>query len=397
MPSPVINFQPGVIFQDFLNDWDPGNSTIDNGRERNRFDVTISQTLPFGTLSLSMYDASYWNSEHADSMNLGFSSTLGSVSYSLNYAHSKNVNGGYNNDSDNYDDDNVFSLNLSVPFSAFSHSEAARSVSANYSMNSSKNGDTTHNIGISGTAMQENQLNWQVSEGYNADSEATNGNVTVGYQSTYADMSAGYSYDDYSRRVNYSLRGGMVLHRDGITLARQLNDSVALVETPGVSGMPINGQTNVHTDYFGNAIVPYVRPYHSNSISLNTVDASDTSAAIDNIAKTVVPTKGAVVRVKYNTWIGQKAMMTLTYNGKPVPFGAVVTQTSGESDDTRSSIVGDGGEVYLVGLAGKGRLIVKWGETANKQCAVDYTLAGAKTEADILFINGVCHPVSGAN
>ncbi|MDA4797038.1 fimbria/pilus outer membrane usher protein, partial [Enterobacter hormaechei] len=81
------------------------------------------------------------------------------------YAHSKNVNGGYNNDSDNYDDDNVFSLNLSVPFSAFSHSEAARSVSANYSMNSSKNGDTTHNIGISGTAMQENQLNWQVSEG----------------------------------------------------------------------------------------------------------------------------------------------------------------------------------------------------------------------------------------
>lgn len=386
-----------LSFQDFLNDWDPGNSTIDNGRERNRFDVTISQTLPFGTLSLSMYDASYWNSEHADSMNLGFSSTLGPVSYSLNYAHSKNVNGGYNNDSDNYDDDNVFSLNLSVPFSAFSHSEAARSVSANYSMNSSKNGDTTHNIGISGTAMQENQLNWQVSEGYNADSEATNGNVTVGYQSTYADMSAGYSYDDYSRRLNYSLRGGMVLHRDGITLARQLNDSVALVETPGVSGMPINGQTNVHTDYFGNAIVPYVRPYHSNSISLNTVDASDTSAAIDNIAKTVVPTKGAVVRVKYNTWIGQKAMMTLTYNGKPVPFGAVVTQTSGESDDTRSSIVGDGGEVYLVGLAGKGRLIVKWGETANKQCAVDYTLAGAKTEADILFINGVCHPVSGAN
>lgn len=58
-----------LSFQDFLNDWDPGNSTIDNGRERNRFDVTISQTLPFGTLSLSMYDASYWNSEHADSMN----------------------------------------------------------------------------------------------------------------------------------------------------------------------------------------------------------------------------------------------------------------------------------------------------------------------------------------
>ncbi|PWS15384.1 hypothetical protein DKP79_28230, partial [Klebsiella pneumoniae] len=85
-------------------------------------------------------------------------------------------------------------------------------------------------------------------------------NVTVGYQSSYADVSAGYSYDDDSRRLHYSRRGGMVGHSGGITLARQLNDSVALVETPGVSGVPINGQTNVHTDYFGNAIVPYVRP-----------------------------------------------------------------------------------------------------------------------------------------
>lgn len=386
-----------LSFQDFLNDWDPGNSAIDNGRERNRFDVTISQTLPFGTLSLTMYDASYWNSQHADSLNLGFSSTLGPVSYSLNYAHTKNVDGGYGNDSDEYDDDNVFSLNFSVPFSAFSNSEAAQSISANYSMNSSKHGDTTHNIGISGTAMQQNQLNWQVSEGYNADSEATNGNVTVGYQSSYADVSAGYSYDDYSRRLNYSLRGGMVVHSGGITLARQLNDSVALVETPGVSGVPINGQTNVHTDYFGNAIVPYVRPYHSNQISLNTVEASDATAAIDNVAKTVVPTKGAVVRVKYNTWIGRKAMMTLIFNGKPVPFGAVVTQTSDDSDDTRSSIVGDSGEVYLVGLADKGQLMVKWGDGANKRCAVDYTLAGAKSQADILFINGICHPVQGAH
>ncbi|URO01357.1 fimbrial biogenesis outer membrane usher protein [Leclercia adecarboxylata] len=383
-----------LSFQDFLNDWDPGNSAVDNGRERNRFDVTVSQTLPVGTLSLTMYDASYWNSEHADSVNLGFSSTLGPVSYSFNYAHTKNVNGSYSNDSD-YEDDNVFSLNLSVPFSAFSHSEAARSISANYSMNSSKNGDTTHNVGVSGTALQDNQLNWQVSEGYNADSEATNGNVTVGYQSTYADMSAGYSYDDYSRRLNYSLRGGMVMHSDGITLARQLNDSVALVETPGVSDMPVSGQTNVHTDRFGNAIVPYVRPYHSTLISLNTVDAGETSAAIDNVAKTVVPTKGAVVRVKYNTWIGSKAMMTLIYKDKPVPFGAIVTQTSEDSDDTRSSIVGDGGEAYLVGLAERGRLTVKWGEGRDKHCYVDYSLAGAKTQADIQFINGVCHPETG--
>ncbi|MFG6652989.1 fimbria/pilus outer membrane usher protein [Scandinavium sp. M-37] len=386
-----------LSFQDFLNNWDADNSSINDGRERNRYDVTISQNMSFGTLSLSMFDESYWNSEHANSLNVGFSSAWGPVSYSLNYAHTKNASGYSNETEDDGENDDVFSLNLSVPFSAFSHSDLAQSMSVNYAMNSSKNGDTTHNMGISGSALKDNQLSWQVSEGYNADSQATNGNVSVGYQSNYADVSAGYSYDNYSRRLNYSLRGGMIAHSDGITLGRQLNDSVALVETPGVSGMSVSGQTNVHTDMFGNAVVPFVRPYHTNQISLNTVDNDATNAAIDNVSKTVVPTKGAVVRVKYSTWIGRKAMMTLSFNNKPVPFGAVVTQLNDDTVETRSSIVGEGGEVYLVGLADKGHLQVKWGEDVNRECSVDYSLANATAHADILFINSICTPVAGAN
>ncbi|MCT4706575.1 fimbrial biogenesis outer membrane usher protein [Enterobacteriaceae bacterium H16N7] len=379
-----------LSFQDFMNDWDAGNSSIENGRERNRFDITVSQNVSFGTLSLSMYDQSYWNSEHASSVNVGFSSSWGPVSYSVNYAHSKNAS-GYS-ESDEYDDDRILSVNLSLPFSALSNHEDVQSISANYSLNSSKNGDTTHTVGLSGSALQDHQLNWQVSEGYDADAKATNGNVTVGYQSSYADVSAGYSYDDYSRRLNYSLRGGMVAHSNGVTLTRQLNDSVALVETPGVAGMPVSGQTNVSTDLFGNAVVPYVRPYHANQIALNTIDSKTENAAIDNVNKTVVPTKGAVVRVRYNTWIGRKAMMTIAFNGKPVPFGAVVTQSSDNADVKRNSIVGDAGEVYLVGLADKGQLLVKWGDAKNKRCTVDYALDNTDTRADIVFLNGICKP-----
>ena len=49
-----------------------------------------------------------------------------------------------------------------------------------------------------------------------------------------------------------------VLRSDGITLVR--NDCVALVETPGVSGMPVKSHNNIQFVYFGHAIVPYVWP-----------------------------------------------------------------------------------------------------------------------------------------
>jgi outer membrane usher protein len=54
--------------------------------------------------------------------------------------------------------------------------------------------------------------------------------------------------------------------------------------------------------------VPFVRPYHENNLSLDEQQVS--GAEIDNIAKTVVPTRNAIVKVKYDTWIGYKAMIT---------------------------------------------------------------------------------------
>ena len=110
-------------------------------------------------------------------------------------------------------------------------------------------------------------------------------------------------------------------------------------------------------------------------------------AAIDNIAKTVVPTKGAVVRVKYNTWIGQKAMMTLTYNGKPVPFGAMA---SVEGTDHNSFIVGDSGQVYLTGLDPEVNLTVKWGNQSANTCRVHYSINMTKLNNDVIIDNAVC-------
>lgn len=165
---------------------------------------------------------------------------------------------------------------------------------------------------------------------------------------------------------------------------------MALIEAPGVSDVAVRGQTNVMTDSAGYAVVPFVRPYHENSLSLDEQQVS--GAEIDNIVRTVVPTRNAIVKVKYDTWIGYKAMMTLRFGNKEVPFGAIVSLSDESQDakESRSAIVGDAGQVYLTGLPEKGRMLVKWGDEQNSQCRFNYDFSGNKSTDDIIFYQANC-------
>lgn len=56
---------------------------------------------------------------------------------------------------------------------------------------------------------------------------------------------------------------------------------------------------------------------------------------------------------------------------------ASVLDSEGEQN---SSIVGDGGMVYLSGLPPKGELRVRWGRQADQQCRVSYALDDAPVQ-----------------
>lgn len=353
------------------------------GRTKDRFDASASQTLSgYGSLSFSLVSESYWDNSRMESLGVSYSNTIGRISYFINYSYSRNVQSSGQNSDSSQISDNLISLTVSVPFGA--------DISASYNMNSSRMGDTTHSLGLSGSAFADRSLNWNMQEGYNASAKRTSGNVNLNYQGSKGEVTAGYGYDSYSAHYNYSLRGGMLAHSSGITLSRYLGESVALVEAPGVSNIAVRGQTNVMTDSAGYAVVPFVRPYHENNLSLDEQQVS--GAEIDNIAKTVVPTRNAIVKVKYNTWIGYKAMMTLRFNNKEVPFGAVITldDASQQPQEKRSTIVGDSGQAYLTGLSEKGRLFVTWGDSKNSQCYVNYDLSTNKSVDDIVFYAADC-------
>ncbi|EOD8413721.1 fimbria/pilus outer membrane usher protein [Cronobacter turicensis] len=375
-------------FQDLINARSSYEASEDMEHAEHRFDVTLSQSTRVGAFSLSLMKERYWDRSQMTSMNLGYGNSWGQVSYFISYA--RNLNVARNNDDDTITNDRLLAFTVNVPFSAFDHKGHLASASMNYSMNSSQHGATLHSLGMSGSMLADNSLNWQVQEGYNATNQKTNGNVSVNYQSPRGDMSGGYGYDNFTSRYNYALRGGMVAHADGLTFSRTLNESVALVSAPGAKDIPVNGQNNVHTDAQGNAVVPYVRPYHENAISLDDsglAQVSDTD--IENITKKVVPTRGAVVKAHYQTFSGLKAMLTLTFQGKPVPFGALVT-TDNTEPAAHSDIVGEDGQVYLAGLQPQGQLRVKWGSGSEQQCAVNYSLKPAASDGAIIFQQAAC-------
>lgn len=354
-----------------------------SGRKKGRFDASVSQTLfGYGSLSLSLVNETYWDNSQMASLGVGYSGTIGKASYFINYSYNRNVESTDNNGESKPDSDAILSFTLSLPF--------GDTVSGNYSMSAGRKSDTTHSVGLNGMMLADRSLNWNVQQGYNASDKSTSGNLGVSYQGSKGEITGGYGYDRYSNRYNYTLRGGMVAHSGGVTFSRFLGESSALIETPGVSDVTVRGQTNVSTDAAGYAVVPYIRPYHTNNLSLDEQQVA--GAEIDNVVKSVVPTRNAIVKVQYDTYIGSKAMITLRTPSGIVPFGAMVTldKQSQRPQDMRSNIVGDDGQVYMTGLQQKGTIAAKWGAGSHEQCRAVYDLTGKESKSEIIFYQAVC-------
>ena len=315
-----------------------------------------------------------------------YNNTWNGVSYSLNYSYNENStsssSAGYGRV---YDRDQVFSFNISVPLNLF-----MSNTYASYNLSTSKHGNTTNSVGLNGTALEGNNLSWGIQQGYGSQGAGYTGNLNTDYRGSYGEVTGGYAYDQNSQRLNYGVQGGVIAHQNGVTFGQPMGETVALVSAPGASGVGVDNQPGVKTDWRGYAIVPYTSPYRKNAVQLNTQSLpDDVDLTLNN--QNVVPTRGAVVRANFNASVGQRALMTLIrLGGAPVPFGAIVSDMAHKNDD--GFIVGDAGQVYLTGLADSGHLLVKWGSDKQEQCQVSYQLSRTiVANAGVQTLNGQCH------
>ena len=355
-------------------------------RRRNRAEITLSQTLgpDLGSLTGSAIREDYWNSDNSmNSWSLSYNNAWQGISWGINYTYSKNASADGSGNGKTYDNDQIFAVNMSIPLDRF-----MSNTWVNYSLNTSKKGNTTHSVGLSGMAMQGNALNWSVQQGYSNDGVGNTGNMNADYHGTYGELSGGYSYDKNSQRMNYGLSGGVLVHSDGVTMAQPFGETIALIKAPGAAGVGVTGQNGIKTDYRGYTVVSNISPYRKNSLALDTQTLSD-DVELQLTTQTVIPTRGAVVRAEYIASVGNRVLMTLTrVEGKPVPFGATVTLAIDKNSP--GFIVGDAGQVYLTGLENSGELLARWGNANNEQCRVNYRIDKNETDSGVVLSNEVC-------
>lgn len=351
-------------------------------QRRARTEATIDQTLGegWGSVTLSLVKETYWTqSQDMTSMSVSYNNSWKGITYSLSYSLNKNTNDSDEN-GESVSNDNLFALSVSVPLDRWMHNTWAT-----YNMNNSKDG-TVQNLGVNGTALEENNLNWNVQEGLDSSGNGNSTSMNADYKATYGELSGGLSQDKNQRTANVGLQGGVIAHANGITLSQPLGETIALVKAPGTHGTHIANQTGVETDFRGYTVVPFVTAYRHNTIELDTETLPD-DADVTHAAQIVTPTRGAVVRATFNTRVGNRVLMTLTHGGKPLPFGATVTTEDKDSE----FIVGVDAQTYLSGLPRRGKLDVSWGQDASEHCVANYVLTDEKNKTNIINAAAQCH------
>ncbi len=340
-----------------------------------RNQLQLSQPMDeYGSLSLSWDQQTYWHtSKTTQGIQFAWNTTLRSASLGVSFQRSTSL----------YDDskDNILALSLSIPFGDPKNSTRAR-----FSTTQGKSAGTTYSGGVSGYVPGKDELYYSVNQRYNAQKQY-GGDAALQYKDHRGQYNLGYSYGRDARNLSYGISGGAVLHEDGLTLSQPLGNTNILIKAPGASEVAVLNHRSIKTDSRGYAVIPYATPYRVNRVGLDATTAGS-DVELDNAIITKTPTDGALVRATITTQQGAKAMFVLRQNGKELPFGTVVAL----ADTENSSIVGDGGSIYLSGLPLKGTLNAVWGKDNTARCSVPYQLNKQDFNArtGIYSLEGAC-------
>ena len=333
-------------------DYEQGD-TLWNKRRRSRLEANINQGISgYGSLYLTLsQDRYYGTSRKSTSASAGYGFMVGDASVSLSYTYNKNGS-GY--------DDNMLSLGISMPLGQSERRTSA--AQASYNLMRDKEGRYGQTLGLSGVA-GDSAMNWGMSVQKDSRNRY-NESGSLGYDASVATLSTSVSHSDYADQLSAGLSGGVLLYKGGAILASRIGDTIGIVETPGASGIGVQGGSK--TDWFGRTIINYMSPYRENTVRLDTSNTPEVE--LPEVARKVVPTEGAAVLLRFATRVGRRAMVIIDGPYK-VPVGATV-KIDGQDE---AGIVGNNGLTYLTGLDARRdeTLTVSWGQ--GKQCR--FTLA----------------------
>lgn len=362
---------------DVLDSYRQNSGTLNANKRKSRTTLTLSQSLgDIGSLSLSGYRDCYRSSQQdTTGFSASYSVNIHEVSLSLNWSQSRS--GGRDNQ--------LVSTVVSMPLPRW----LGGNTRVSGQMTSPTSGGSTQQLGLSGDT-NDRQLSWSVMQLHQSGAGDRNSSVLqLGWRGTYGQLDGSYSYSPSYRQAGLDASGGLLITRDGLVAGQILDDTVALAEVPGASGVPVGDMAGVKTDFRGYALLGGLQPYQKSVVNLDPTRLPG-DVEVTQTDVTVVPTEGAVIPVAFATKIGGRALVTLLRpDGRPVPFGTLVTPLT--QSLSNASVAGENGLVYLSGLEATGHLQAKWGVSARQKCRADYRLPNKIGPAGLYTVTVACH------
>nr|WP_282553613.1 fimbria/pilus outer membrane usher protein [Providencia sneebia] len=340
--------------------------------KKSKIKATISQNVgELGSLYISAIRQTYWNtSGMSDSLQVGFNGSVSRANYSLSYRYNKE----HHDVKQNRESEQSIYLSVSMPIFERHHQNT---IYANYNVGRSHNSDISHQIGLTGTALKAGNLSWDISKSYGR-GQNSHSDFSLNYLGEYGSRYMGYSHGGNYRQINYGAEGSIILLGNKITFDQPISEDSTLLAAPNYFNEM--GQLGIKEDISGNNSRPYTsvnRETHNRFKSLR----KNNAIGFNNNSAYLMSNKEAVMQTSFQGEIGRRVLMRLTYNKHPVPYGAMV-KTSG-----RSSIVGDNGEVYLLGMDDEGTIKVQW---ENNECWASYILPAKDNNQFMQRITAVC-------
>jgi outer membrane usher protein len=332
--------------------WQQDSSRRAIGSKRHRLEASLSQSTPYGSLFLSLTQQTYWQQRAREQeLQLGLSTYAQGVTYGL-YA-SRSLSG-------EYPSANQLTLTVSLPL--------GRTSSATYTAATQSQGSLTHRASLSGspTGLADWRYGVNLSRSERGETAAT---ASLNHRATYAQLGGSLSHAADYRQATLSASGSLLAHADGIEFGQALGETLALIDVSGVADVGVQSAPGTRTNARGYALVPYLTPYRRNRVALDTRRLG-LDIDIENTVAQTVPRRGAVIKKHFKATRSRKLIAVLRLpNGKTPPFGSQVLDRQGRV----AGIVGPGGQVLLAMAEDESRLVVKWHERDQGQCALDLT------------------------
>ena len=232
------------------------------------------------------------------------------------------------------------------------------------------------------------RVNEQVTDtlGYTASVERhDSGQVDVGARLNllprYTRVDAGYQHrDDGSSSYDVALRGGLVVHREGVTFSPYpVRDTFAVLKVGDQAGVKLKTSAGpVWTDAGGRAVVPQLQPYRISRLEVDTASLAR-NVDISNGYKEIAAGRGSVHHLDFDIVTVRRLLLTArTADGQPLPKGVAVY----DDNNTYITTVLDGGKTFLTDSQPEAALhaVLEQGQ----RCRLDFDVA-AKPDANALY------------